>query len=99
VIDPLSQVLGSVRLTGGVFLEARFTAPWCTTSHVTPDDIRAFIETPGQIIAYHFVIDGRLQCACAGEPPMEVASAEHRPDRPCRRWRRVRGDVQSRLQA
>lgn len=76
MIDPLSQVLGSVRLTGGVFLEARFTAPWCTTAHITPDDIRAFIETPGQIIAYHFVIDGRLQCAFAGEPPMEVAAGE-----------------------
>ena len=40
MIDPLSQVLGSVRLTGGVFLEARFTAPWCTLAHVTADDIR-----------------------------------------------------------
>jgi hypothetical protein len=27
--DPLSEVLRSVRLTGGIFLDAQFTAPWC----------------------------------------------------------------------
>lgn len=74
--DPLSQVLGSVRLTGGVFLEARFTAPWCTLSHLTVDDIQPFIEGPGQIIAYHFVIAGRLLCVADGQPPMEVAAGE-----------------------
>jgi AraC-like DNA-binding protein len=76
LIDPLSQVLGSVRLTGGVFLEARFTAPWCTVAHVTADDIRPFIEAPGEIIAYHFVVAGRMLCALERGPPMEVAAGE-----------------------
>ncbi len=76
VIDPLSQVLGSVRLTGGVFLEARFTAPWCTLSQLTVEDIQPFIEGPGQIVAYHFVISGRLLCAVDDQPPMEVAAGE-----------------------
>lgn len=76
MIDPLSQVLGSVRLTGGVFLEARFTAPWCAAAHITSDDIRPFIQTPGQIIAYHFVIDGRLECAVADGTPLEVVAGE-----------------------
>ncbi|MPZ33766.1 MAG: helix-turn-helix domain-containing protein [Rhodospirillales bacterium] len=76
MIDPLSQVLGSVRLTGGVFLEARFTAPWCAVSQITADDIQPFIEAPGQIIAYHFVIGGRLCCGLEGEPPMEIGAGE-----------------------
>lgn len=76
MIDPLSQVLGAVRLTGGVFLEARFTAPWCTAAEITPDDIKPFIEAPGQIIAYHFVIDGRLLCTVEGEPPLEISGGE-----------------------
>lgn len=76
MIDPLSQVLGSVRLTGGVFLEARFTAPWCTAAQITPDDIRPFVERPAQIIAYHFVVDGRLLCAVNGESPVEIAAGE-----------------------
>jgi AraC-like DNA-binding protein len=76
LIDPLSQVLGSVRLTGGVFLEAHFTAPWCAAAQITPEDIRPFLEAPGQIIAYHFVIGGRLLCALDGAPPMEISAGE-----------------------
>ena len=76
MIDPLSQVLGSVRLTGGVFLEAHFTAPCCTEAHVTADDIRPFVEAPGEIIAYHFVVAGRMFCALEQEPPLEVAAGE-----------------------
>jgi hypothetical protein len=33
--DPLSEVLRAVRLTGGVFLDAQFTAPWCVLSKNT----------------------------------------------------------------
>lgn len=36
-MDALSDVLRFVRLTGGVFLEAEFTAPWCVHSHVEPE--------------------------------------------------------------
>ncbi len=76
MVDALSQVLGSVRLTGGLFLEARFTAPWCTLSKVTADDIRSFIESPGQIIAYHFVIGGRLICTLDDGQAMEITAGE-----------------------
>lgn len=76
MIDPLSQVLGSVRLIGGVFLEARFTAPWCTLSQISAQDIQPFIGAPGQIIAYHFVVAGHLFCTLEGEPPLEVAAGE-----------------------
>jgi len=36
MLDPLSEVLRAVRLTGGVFLDARFTAPWCVTAQLAP---------------------------------------------------------------
>lgn len=74
--DPLSQLLGAIRLTGGIFLEARFTAPWCTTSQITPQDVEAFLGTPGHIIAYHVVISGRLVCIVDGAPPIEVGAGE-----------------------
>jgi len=74
--DPLSQLLGAIRLTGGIFLEARFTAPWCTTSHITPQDVGAFRGMPGHIIAYHVVLSGRLVCMVEGESPVEVSAGE-----------------------
>jgi AraC-like DNA-binding protein len=74
--DPLSDVLRSVRLTGGLFLDARFTAPWCVLSQLTAADCQPFLESPGQVIAYHFVIDGRLVLALDGEAPVTVQAGE-----------------------
>jgi len=74
-MDALSQVLRSVRLTGGVFLEARFTAPWCVRSQLTPEDCTPYMTAPAQILAYHFVIGGRLVCEVDGET-VEVGAGE-----------------------
>lgn len=74
--DPLSEVLRSVRLTGGIFLDAHFTAPWCVLSKLTADDCRFALVTATQVIAYHFIIDGTLVLTIAGEAPIEVRAGE-----------------------
>jgi AraC-like DNA-binding protein len=75
-MDPLSDVLRSVRLTGGIFVDGRFTAPWSVSSQLIADDCKAFLAEPAQIIAYHVVIAGTLFAAVAGEPAIEVAAGE-----------------------
>jgi len=75
-MDALSQVLRSIRLTGGVFLEAKFTAPWCVRAQITPEDCTPFMAQPAQILAYHFVIGGRLVCKLEGEEAIEVDAGE-----------------------
>ena len=75
-MDALSQLLRSVHLTGGVFLEARFTAPWCVRSQLTPEDCTPYMARPAQILAYHFVIGGRLLCKIDGEEAIEVEAGE-----------------------
>lgn len=76
-MDALTSVLQSVRLTGGVFLEARVTAPWCVSAGVTAEDCRPFLEgPPAQVIAYHYVAEGRLLMSVEGEPPLEVGAGE-----------------------
>ncbi|QIG50220.1 AraC family transcriptional regulator [Nordella sp. HKS 07] len=74
--DPLAEILRSVRLTGGVFLDARFSAPWCITSKVTAEDCRPYLPTPRQVIAYHFIIAGRLLLSLDDEPPVEIRAGE-----------------------
>jgi AraC-like DNA-binding protein len=74
--DPLSDVLRSVRLTGGVFLEARFTAPWCVAARITAEDCRPFMASLAQVIAYHFVVEGGLLVSIDGEPSIEVRAGE-----------------------
>ena len=74
--DPLSDVLRSVRLVGGVFLEARFTAPWCVAAQIGVADCQPFMANLVQVIGYHVVIEGSMLVALDGEPPMESVPAK-----------------------
>jgi AraC-like DNA-binding protein len=75
-MDTLSEVLRSVRLKGGVFLDGRFTAPWSVLSGITLDDIRPYIPDPEELCGFHYVIEGRLYCEVEGEPTLEVNAGE-----------------------
>jgi AraC-like DNA-binding protein len=75
-MDPLSEVLRSVRLTGGVFLSAHFTAPWCVSVRMNPDDCAPFLTKPAQMIGYHVIIDGGLLVALEGEKLVDVGAGE-----------------------
>lgn len=75
-MDVLSDVLRVMRLSGGMFLEARFTAPWCVLSHVTAEDCRPYMADPARIIAYHYVVEGRMLVRRDGEAPVAVSAGQ-----------------------
>ena len=75
-VELFSDVLQTVRLAGGVFLDARFTAPWCISSRIGPGDCQPFLAGPVQVIAYHYVTRGRLRLQMAGERAIEVRAGE-----------------------
>jgi AraC-like DNA-binding protein len=75
-MDALSSVLQAVKLSGGIFLDARFTAPWCVTAAMTADDCRPYLTNPAQLIAYHYVLEGRLLLQVEQEPAVEVGAGE-----------------------
>jgi AraC-like DNA-binding protein len=74
--DPLSAVLRSVRLSGGVFVDARFSAPWAVRSRLTAAEWRPFLERPTRVIAYHVIIEGELDLSVAGERPVRLRAGE-----------------------
>ncbi|MDC7786797.1 AraC family transcriptional regulator [Rhodoplanes sp. TEM] len=74
--DPLSDLLRSVRLVGGVFLDARFTAPWSISARMTAEDCLPFLKAPAQLVAYHVAVSGRFALIIDGEPPLEVRPGE-----------------------
>lgn len=76
MMDPLSEVLRSVRLTGGVFLDVRLTAPWCVISELTAEHCRAFLARPVQLISFHVVLQGEFQLWVEGEPVLRVGPGE-----------------------
>jgi AraC-like DNA-binding protein len=75
-MDVLSDVLRVVRLSGGVFLDAEFTAPWCVTSQIAPGDCEPYFPAPRHIISYHLIVDGDLKLHVEGEPPREVSAGQ-----------------------
>jgi AraC-like DNA-binding protein len=75
-LDPLSEVLQTVRMTGGVFLDGRFTAPWCVMSQVELAECRPHLDRALQIIAYHHVIEGRMRVELEDGEVLEVPAGE-----------------------
>jgi len=75
-MDALLDMLRAMRLTGGIFLDAEFTAPWCVTAKVGPEDCSPFTPAPRHIIAYHYVTAGRLLLKVDGRAPITVEGGE-----------------------
>jgi hypothetical protein len=72
----VSEVIRTLDLKGGLFLEARMTAPWAFTAQVAPEDCRPFMDVPAQVIAYHAVTHGRMLVAVEGQAPMEARAGD-----------------------
>jgi AraC-like DNA-binding protein len=75
-LDAFSDVLRVLRLVGGVFLEAEFTAPWCINGKISAEHCKPFLVTPHHIMASHFVARGRLQLRVDGGEAIEVRAGE-----------------------
>lgn len=75
-MDALSDVLRVVRLTGGVFLDARFSAPWSLSGRIEPADFAPFLDSPAEVIGFHYVVEGRLMAQVEGGPSIELKQGE-----------------------
>ena len=62
VLDALSETLRVVRLTGAIFIQGRFTAPWCYASP-SADVVAPHLE-PGadRVVIYHLITEGECWC-------------------------------------
>lgn len=72
-MDLLSDVLRVARLTGGVFLRAEFSAPWCVASQMAPEMCAPLLEPAGHLIQYHYIVEGNPRVCLAGRPETAVA--------------------------
>jgi AraC-like DNA-binding protein len=75
-MDALSDVLRIVRLAGGVFLNAEFTAPWCILSQVSAQDCGALLQGAQHLVLYHYVVEGRLRARLPGGDGIEIEAGE-----------------------
>ena len=75
-MDALSDVLRVARLTGGVFLHAEFTAPWCVATRVSPELCAPFLRPAAHLIPYHYVVEGELRASVEGGAPQALRAGE-----------------------
>lgn len=75
-MDALFEIMRDMRLSGGVFLEAEFTAPWSIIAQVGPEDCAPFTPPPSSIIAYHYVTEGQLLMQLGDDAPISVMAGE-----------------------
>ena len=72
MMDALSDVLRAAHLSGGVFLHAEFSAPWCVATQVTSQLCAPFLGPTAHLVPYHYVIEGDLLVALDGGEPQTL---------------------------
>lgn len=75
-MDALSDVLRVMRLKGGVFLHAEFTEPWCLAVDIEPETCAPYLGTNVRLVAYHFVLEGRMRVRMPDGTQLEAAAGQ-----------------------
>jgi AraC-like DNA-binding protein len=77
-MNALLDVLRTLRLSGGIFLDCEFTAPWCVSaSAIGPEEVGLLMMPfPAQVIAYHYVTHGRVLLQIANQQPIPIEAGE-----------------------
>ena len=75
-MDALSDVLRVAHLTGGVFLNAEFVAPWCMTGRVGPEHCAPLLGPASHLMLYHYVVEGEIQVRVEGGEAFALTAGE-----------------------
>jgi Cupin len=71
-MDALSDVLRVAHLTGGVFLHAEFSEPWCMAARVPPEQCAPALGPASHLIIYHYIVEGHLRIRVEGEDGEDI---------------------------
>jgi AraC-like DNA-binding protein len=74
-MDPLSDILNSLKLEGAVFIDAEFSAPWCVRSSYGLNNAEPLLPEGGHVVFFHLVTRGscKVRLAEGGETQEAVA--------------------------
>lgn len=75
-MDALSETLRVVRLVGAIFINARFTAPWCYQSPRA--DVAAPLLEPGaeHVVIWHLITEGECFVEMADGPAVRLVAGD-----------------------
>lgn len=75
-LDALSDVLKAVRLTGAVFLDAEFTAPWCIGEPSGIEVCVSHMPDAQHVVIYHLITEGACDIAMKDEVPRSAQAGD-----------------------
>jgi AraC-like DNA-binding protein len=75
-MDALSETLRVVRLVGAIFIQGRFSAPWCYQSPRA--DSAAPLLEPGaeRVVIFHLITEGECFVEMEAEPPLPLKAGD-----------------------
>jgi len=75
-VDPLSDVLKTVRLTGATFFDVAAREPWVAEQPARELILRRIRPDAHHLIAYHLIVEGRCFASIVGEKPVVAEAGE-----------------------
>jgi AraC-like DNA-binding protein len=76
MMDALSETLRVVRLVGAIFINARFTAPWCYQSP-SADSAAPLLEPDAErVVIFHLITEGECYVEIGAEPPVHLRAGD-----------------------
>ena len=75
-MDALSEVLKIVKLSGALFFNAEFSAPWCVASSRSSQLAPLLCPGAGHVIIYHYLADGRAYAQLPEGSPRDLGPGD-----------------------
>lgn len=75
-MDALSETLRVVRLVGAIFINARFTAPWCYQSPRADSVVQLLEPGAEQVVIFHLITEGECFVEMGQGPPTHLVAGD-----------------------
>jgi AraC-like DNA-binding protein len=75
-MDPLSDVLRSVRLTGAIFFDVKASDPWVAETPAGASIVEKMFPGSEHLICYHVITHGNCWACISGEAPLRLAAGD-----------------------
>jgi AraC-like DNA-binding protein len=75
-MDALSETLRVVRLVGAIFIDARFSAPWCYQSPCADRVAHLLEPSADRVVIFHLITEGSCWVEIDGAAPMRLDAGD-----------------------
>lgn len=75
-MDALSEALGTVRMTGAIFVNAEVTAPWGFVAPPAQQGLRILAPGSEHLIVYHLLTEGKALAEAEGMDPLPLGPGD-----------------------